>query len=221
MRHRRVTPVALRAFAFALGLVVAAAALVPVMATAGPADRPAPAALGGGSPAVLAAPESPAPDQPVPSAPAQPPAPETPVVLEVFAPEPGPDPDPDPDIAPAPLPVVTRCGPELSSPDGVEAQTCVVSEGTGVRARTYYRNATGRELDAVLTFLAPAGRTVQVRCAIEARDEPGTCQTPMEPREESRAAEYSAVAEFAGSGEGDSTPLLLRSGSNGARTEGS
>ncbi|MFG2115024.1 hypothetical protein ACGFRB_20690 [Streptomyces sp. NPDC048718] len=214
------TPVALRAFA--LGLVVAAAALVPVMATAGPADRPAPAALGGGSPAVLAAQESPEPgfpepDQPAPSAPAPRPAPEPSVVLGVFDPEP----DPDTAPAPAPLPVVTRCGLELSSPDGVEAQTCVVSEGAGVRARTYYRNATGRELDAVLTFLAPAGRTVQVRCAIEARDEPGTCQTPMEPREESRAAEYSAVAEFAGSGEGDSTPLLLRSGSNGARTEGS
>jgi hypothetical protein len=97
----------------------------------------------------------------------------------------------------------------------------VVSEAAGIRARTYYRNATGRELDAVLTFLAPAGRTVQVRCAIEARDEPGTCQTPMEPPRESAGTGFSAVAEFAGSGEGDSTPLLLRSGSNSVETEGS
>ncbi|MGW4162137.1 hypothetical protein [Streptomyces sp. NPDC004788] len=118
----------------------------------------------------------------------------------------------------------TRCGPELASPDGVEAQTCVVSEGADTWARTYYRNATGQPLDAVLTLMAPAGRTVQVRCAVEARDEPGTCETPRE-RRTGRAsadhADYSAVAEFAGSGEGDNTPLLLRSGSNAAEPEGS
>ncbi|MFJ9807348.1 hypothetical protein ACIRTB_03880 [Streptomyces sp. NPDC101158] len=114
----------------------------------------------------------------------------------------------------------THCGPELASPDGVEAQTCVVTEGADAWARTYYRNATGQAVDAVLTLMAPAGRTVQVRCAVEARDEPGMCETPKE-RIRGAAGEYSAVAEFAGAGEGDDTPLLLRSGSNGTETEGS
>ncbi|MFF0435127.1 hypothetical protein ACFYU9_23175 [Streptomyces sp. NPDC004327] len=128
--------------------------------------------------------------------------------------------------APSPSPVSssgTHCGPELASPDGVEAQTCVVSEGADTWARTYYRNATGQALDAVLTLMAP-GRTVQVRCAAPARDDAGTCETPRERRRRGAVADhedYSAVAEFAGAGEGDSTPLLLRSGSNTAEPEGS
>ncbi|MEU7026679.1 hypothetical protein AB0A60_08275 [Streptomyces sp. NPDC046275] len=125
---------------------------------------------------------------------------------------------------------VTRCGPELASPDGVEAQTCVVAEGPDTWARTYYRNATGQELDAVLTLMAPAGRTVQVRCAIAARDEPGTCETPRErgrgaadahPAGTDPADAYTAVAEFAGTGEHGNAPLLLRSGSNTAEPESS
>lgn len=115
---------------------------------------------------------------------------------------------------------VTRCGPELASPDGVEAQTCVLAEGPDTWARTYYRNATGRELDAFLTLMAPGGRTVQVRCRVPAQDEPGTCETPGE-RGRGVATAYTAVAEFAGTGEGDSTPLLLRAGSNTAEREGS
>ncbi|MFE4589830.1 hypothetical protein [Streptomyces laurentii] len=216
------TPTALRALA--LGLVVPVAVLVPVMATAGPAAEPAPAAVAEGMPA------APEPVHPAPVSPA-------PVLLSLVSVLPSPGSPTAARLSPArlsparaslasappasPSSTVTRCGPELSSPDGVEAQTCVVSEAAGIRARTYYRNATGRELDAVLTFLAPAGRTVQVRCAIEARDEPGTCQTPMEPPRESAGTGFSAVAEFAGSGEGDSTPLLLRSGSNSVETEGS
>ncbi|MEV7281896.1 hypothetical protein [Streptomyces sp. NPDC093111] len=125
-----------------------------------------------------------------------------------------------PGAASAALPSATRCGPELASPDGVEAQTCVVTEGADVRARTYYRNATGQELDAVLTLMAPGGRTVQVRCAVEAQDEPDTCETPREPVR-GGAEDYSAVSEFAGAGGGDSTPLLLRSGSNAAGPDGS
>ncbi|MEV6331449.1 hypothetical protein [Streptomyces sp. NPDC051909] len=117
-------------------------------------------------------------------------------------------------------PSVTRCGPELASPDGVEAQTCVVAEGPDVWARTYYRNATGQELDAVLTLMAPGGRTVQVRCSIAARDEPGTCETPRE-RSRGAADAYTAVAEFAGTGENGNAPLLLRSGSNAAEPESS
>lgn len=123
--------------------------------------------------------------------------------------------------SPAELPRRTSlCGPELTSPDGIEAQTCVLTEGPDTWARTYYRNATGQRLDAVLTLMGPAGRTVQVRCAVPAQDEPGACETPRE-RARGAASAYSAVAEFAGAGEGDSTPLLLRSGSNAAGAGGS
>ncbi|MCT4357617.1 hypothetical protein M5362_31425 [Streptomyces sp. Je 1-79] len=114
----------------------------------------------------------------------------------------------------------SRCGPELASPDGIEAQTCVLTEGPDTWARTYYRNAAGRRLDSVLTLMAPGGRTVQVRCAVPARDEPGACETPRE-RSRGAASAYSAVAEFAGVGESGSAPLLLRSGSNMAAAGGS
>ncbi|WP_017240478.1 hypothetical protein [Streptomyces sp. SS] len=122
--------------------------------------------------------------------------------------------------APAVPERVTRCGPELASPEGVEAQTCVLSEGPDVWARTYYRNAAGQDLDAFLTLMAPGGRTVQVSCPVPAQDEPGTCETPPE-RGRGAATAYTAVAEFAGTGEGADTPLLLRSGSNTADSEGS
>ena len=68
--------------------------------------------------------------------------------------------------------------------------------------------------------MAPGGRTVQVRCPVAAQDEPGTCETPRE-RGRGVATAYTAVAEFAGTGEGDNTPLLLRAGSNTADSEGS
>ncbi|MFF2779666.1 hypothetical protein ACFVU3_32795 [Streptomyces sp. NPDC058052] len=115
---------------------------------------------------------------------------------------------------------LSRCGPELASPKGVEAQTCVLSEGPDVWARTYYRNATGHEIDAILTLMAPGGRTVQVRCAVPARDEPGTCDTPREPGTGTARA-HGAVAEFAGRDEGGAAPLLLRSGSNTADEQAS
>ncbi|MDJ0383991.1 hypothetical protein [Streptomyces sp. G-G2] len=104
-----------------------------------------------------------------------------------------------------------RCGPELSSPQGVEAQTCVLTGDGQSWGRSYYRNTSGRPLESVLTVMGPAGRTVQIRCAIGAGDEPGLCETP---REHSMGTpdRYAAVAEFAvPDAEG---PLLLRSGSN-------
>src|SRR5690606_15507590 len=67
---------------------------------------------------------------------------------------------------------VLRCGPELSSPDGIEAQTCVVVLGDEVWGRTYYRNATGTAPSAVLSLMAPGGRSVRVHCAVESGDEP-------------------------------------------------
>jgi hypothetical protein len=109
------------------------------------------------------------------------------------------------------LSTAVRCGPELSSPDGVEAQTCVVTQGAQTWARAYYRNATGDALDAALTLMGPESRTVRITCAVGAGDEPGTCETPREPARGGPAA-YTAIAEFARrAGQG---PLLLRSGSN-------
>lgn len=105
-----------------------------------------------------------------------------------------------------------QCGPELSSPEGIEGQTCVLTQGGSTWARTYYRNATGTELRSVLTLMGPVGRTVQMHCTVSAEDEPGVCETPREPSR-GKADHYSAVAEFAAVGDG---PLLLRSGSNSA-----
>ncbi|AZP18910.1 hypothetical protein ACIGMX_15360 [Streptomyces aquilus] len=116
------------------------------------------------------------------------------------------------------LATAARCGPELTSPDGIEAQTCVLTQGEETWARTYYRNVTGGALDSVLSLMGPDDRTVQMRCAVGAGDEPGTCETP---RERSRGGPdaYTAVAEFAG--EAGSGPLLLRSGSNSSTPSGS
>ncbi|MEV0443702.1 hypothetical protein AB0I84_28490 [Streptomyces spectabilis] len=118
----------------------------------------------------------------------------------------------------APLPdTLSRCGPELSSPEGVEAQTCVLTQGADTWARTYYRNVTGEALEAVLSVMGPKGRTVQMHCVVGAGDEPGACDTPRE-RTSGTAAHYTAVAEFA-SESGDA--LLLRSGSNSGGPQGS
>ncbi|MET8827552.1 hypothetical protein ABZX40_16550 [Streptomyces sp. NPDC004610] len=129
-------------------------------------------------------------------------------------------PTPTPAVSGSPLTLglglatAARCGPELTSPDGIEAQTCVLTQGEDTWARTYYRNATGDALTAVLTLMGPGGRTVTLRCPVGGGDEPAECSTP---RERTRGAleHYSAVAEFAdAAGTG---PSLLRSGSNSAR----
>ncbi|MFD5202081.1 hypothetical protein ACFWM7_18425 [Streptomyces sp. NPDC058375] len=109
----------------------------------------------------------------------------------------------------------SRCGPELVAPEGVEAQTCVMTQDGEMWARVYYRNATGEELRSVLTLMGPGGRTVELHCAPIAHDEPGTCETPRVP---STGAPRSAtaVAEFVGAGPVDEAPLLLRAGSERA-----
>jgi hypothetical protein len=128
------------------------------------------------------------------------------------------DPDPSADPTGSPLllglglATAARCGPELTSPDGIEAQTCVLSQREETWARTYYRNATGHELTSVLSLMGPEAHTVQLRCAVGAEDEPGMCETPRE-RTEGEPGAYTAVAEFA-SDAGSAGPLLLRSGSN-------
>ncbi|MFG2557330.1 hypothetical protein [Streptomyces sp. NPDC048496] len=114
---------------------------------------------------------------------------------------------------------VARCGPELISPEGAEAQTCVMTEGRDIWARSSYRNATGGELRSVLTQMGPGGRTVEVRCTVDAQDEPAVCETPRRSSHGGPDA-YTAVAEYAGEGAveaaAEEAPLLLRAGSNPA-----
>ncbi|MFE9766726.1 hypothetical protein ACFYPC_19775 [Streptomyces sp. NPDC005808] len=123
------------------------------------------------------------------------------------------DPAPSPRLLGLGLATAARCGPELTSADGIEAQTCVLTQGEETWARTYYRNATGGELSSVLSLMEPGGRTVLMRCAVGAEDDPGACETPR-GRTTGDVAAYAAVAEFARGGEDG--PLLLRSGSNSA-----
>ncbi|MFJ5017965.1 hypothetical protein [Streptomyces griseoluteus] len=111
----------------------------------------------------------------------------------------------------------TRCGPELASPDGLEAQTCVLTRGGDTWARVYYRNTTGDALDAGLSLLGPDGRAVRTTCVTGADDAPATCETPREHTWGAGAA-YTAVSEFA---RGAEEPLLLRSASNSADLKGS
>ncbi|WP_367129807.1 MULTISPECIES: hypothetical protein [Streptomyces] len=142
-------------------------------------------------------------------------------------------------------PASARCGPELTSPEGVEAQTCVLEQGNETWARTYFRNATGAPLRAVLTLMGPDGRTVQVHCRTTASDDPDGCETPrartVRSAEAARAGArgedpYTAVAEIASDdaseaasggassgAPGDASEggkLLLRSGSNSAEEPG-
>ncbi|GES30789.1 hypothetical protein AB0G60_08265 [Streptomyces angustmyceticus] len=105
----------------------------------------------------------------------------------------------------------SRCGPELTAPQGVGAQTCVLAEGGATWGRTYYRNRTGDRLRAVLTLLRPDGRTVQVTCEVPAGGVPGLCETPSAPTARRSRPPYAAVAEIA---DAAGERLLLRSGSN-------
>jgi hypothetical protein len=109
----------------------------------------------------------------------------------------------------------SSCGPEIASPEGVEAQTCVLTQGEDTWARTYYRNATNGQLPTVLTLMRPDGRTVQVHCTLPAADEPGICETPRHSDSGAggkvEKGSYSAVAEVASA---DGERRLLRSGSN-------
>ncbi|RZU29946.1 hypothetical protein EV284_4898 [Streptomyces sp. BK022] len=112
---------------------------------------------------------------------------------------------------------LTRCGPELASPEGLEAQTCVLTLGGDTWARVYYRNTTGDALDAGLSLLGPDGRAVRTTCDTGADDAPATCETPRE-RTRGAGAAYTAVSEFA---RGAEEPLLLRSASNSVDENGS
>lgn len=190
----------------ALGAVVVVTALVPLAgAFAGPVGAPfaGPEADAGRNRSdVSSVSVPPRPASPAPQA-APTPVPHAPV-----------------DVADAPV-RRTRCGPELEAPEGVEAQTCVLTEGGATWARAYYRNATGEPLSAVLSLLAPGGRTVTMHCALSAEDDPEVCDTPRVPGPEAGAeavaeavgpSGYRAVAEFA-EGAGPGAELLLRAAS--------
>lgn len=199
-----------------LAAVVVFTGLLPLAASAGPVGGTSRAEGSGGGlrpgPGALSAPV-PAPDSASALADGARPKPE-PGLL------PGPGASPAVGVTGPTVPHTSaQCGPELASPDGVEAQTCVLTEGRDTWARTYYRNATGEELTSLLTLMGPGGRTLQINCVVEVGDEPDVCETP---REASRGAvtEYFAVAEFATADEVGEGPLLLRSGSNSASPAG-
>jgi hypothetical protein len=99
------------------------------------------------------------------------------------------------------------CGPRLTSPEGLRAQTCTISEDGDTWARTYFRNTTGDALSGVLTLMRPDGRTVQVDCPIGAEAKAGSCETP---HERTVPDDYAAVAEIATR---NAERLLLRAGS--------
>ncbi|WP_406478124.1 hypothetical protein [Streptomyces platensis] len=103
----------------------------------------------------------------------------------------------------------SRCGPQLTALQRIEAQTCVLAEDGLTWGRTYYRNRTGGPLRAALTLLRPDGTTVQVNCEVSAAD-PGLCETPTGATVR-RGGPYRAVAEFS---DAAGARLLLRSGSN-------
>lgn len=171
-----------------LATVVVVTVLLPLAASAGPAGGPA--ARSG--PDALHRPEAPRPALPAPRAHG--------ATLQ--------------QAKNGDLTAVERCGPALTSRDGIEAQTCVLTGNGDTWGRTYYRNTSGEELSSVLSLMGPGGRTVQSHCAVGDGDEPGSCETPRE-RTAGKPAGYWAVAEFAGSADGTG-PLLLRSGSNSA-----
>ncbi|MCZ0994176.1 hypothetical protein O1L44_15180 [Streptomyces noursei] len=110
-----------------------------------------------------------------------------------------------------PAPRATHCGPELTSQEGITAQTCVLTEGGRTWARTFFRNSTGDPLRAALTLLRPDGRSVQTECAVPADGAPGECETPDGPTVGGARLPYGAVAEFT---DAAGERLLLRSSGN-------
>ncbi|MFI9649683.1 hypothetical protein ACIHAA_25745 [Streptomyces sp. NPDC052040] len=103
-----------------------------------------------------------------------------------------------------------RCGSPVSTRTGIEAQTCVLTRGRDIWARTYYRNSLDRALSSVLDLMAPYGDSVEMHCVVGAAEGPGVCETPRQVLMGDPGG-WTAVAEFARR-DGDG-PLLLRSGS--------
>ncbi|MCZ4122484.1 hypothetical protein [Streptomyces sp. H39-S7] len=133
------------------------------------------------------------------------------------APGPAQEPDGGPGAGSGTVRPAAACGPQLTSPEGLQAQTCTIVVGGDTWARSYYRNGTGDPLDGVLILMRPDGRTVRVECPVGAGAAPGSCETPRERTVKAVSPDdgvtqvYSAVAEFASAG---SERMLLRAGSN-------
>ncbi len=113
---------------------------------------------------------------------------------------------------------VASCGDELTSPAGLTAQTCVMSQRDETWARTYYRNATRSPLRAALTLTRPDGGSVRADCALPASGRRGTCETPHEENRGGGERPYAATAEV---GSADGARMLLRSESNSSARRGS
>ena len=114
--------------------------------------------------------------------------------------------------------LVSSCGSELTSPEGLTAQTCVLSEEYETWARAYYRNETNSPLRGALTLTRPDGSSLRAECEVAAAGDPGMCETPREKsrqrsaqKADGEARRYSATTEV---GSLDGERLLLRSGSN-------
>ncbi|GAA2383519.1 hypothetical protein GCM10010420_01970 [Streptomyces glaucosporus] len=116
--------------------------------------------------------------------------------------------------------VTAVCGPQASSPEGVRAQTCVLTRNETTWGRMYYRNTTGESLRGALSLMGPDGESVHMPCTLPATDRPGTCDTPPRKTAEMRPGgdAHTAVAEI---GAPDGEGLLLRSGSNSLEENGS
>lgn len=83
------------------------------------------------------------------------------------------------------------------TPEGVEAQACVLTRDSEAWARICYGNATGKRLRSALTLIGPGGHTVTLYREPAAHGRPGICETP---RVLSSGAPLAApaVAEFVG-----------------------
>ncbi|WP_165983853.1 hypothetical protein [Streptomyces sp. YIM 98790] len=110
------------------------------------------------------------------------------------------------------------CGTEVSSPEGVRAQACVLTQGPETWGRLYWSNDSSRTLTGRLTVHRPDGGRVQVQCTLPPGDEPGTCETPPEPTAAERPGRqpYLAVAEVSPVGEDGEDGTELRAESEPA-----
>ncbi|MEE1939642.1 hypothetical protein V1L54_09460 [Streptomyces sp. TRM 70361] len=183
----------------ALASTVALAAALPLaVATAGP-DSPYASGL---RHTAAPSPTPAAPASPPPGAPAAPGSADLAIPPELLS-----------DVGLSEVTAV--CGAQAAAPEGVRAQTCVLTRGSATWGRMYYRNTTGEPLPGALSLTGPDGRTVHMPCSLPATDRPGACDTPARRRTAGTRADgeppYAAVAEI---GAPDGERLLLRSGSD-------
>ncbi|PJE96499.1 hypothetical protein CUT44_18595 [Streptomyces carminius] len=197
-QHRATNLRSLRLIALA-STVALAVALPLAAATAGPDSPYASGLRHTAAPSPTPAPPA-APAAPAPGAPAAPGSAELAIPPELLS-----------DVGLSEVTAV--CGAQAAAPEGVRAQTCVLTRDSTTWGRMYYRNTTGEPLPGALSLTGPDGRTVHMPCALPATDRPGACDTPARRRTAGTRPDgepYAAVAEI---GAPDGERLLLRSGS--------